>query len=126
LDILNSNYSGKSLLFCGKNSNNNLQNTLKERIDEIVCYELIFNKDQLNKIPNGSAIVLIFNFLTLKFILDNFNYKFITNKVFIVASKKIKDRAVKNIKAIKDLGIEIVVSEQPSDESMLQVAKKFT
>jgi hypothetical protein len=46
--------------------------------------------------------------------------------VFIVASKKIKDSAVKNIKAIQDLGIEIVVSEQPSDESMLQVAKKFT
>jgi len=125
LDILNSNYSGKSLLFCGKNSNNNLQNTLKERIDEIVCYELIFSKDQLNKIPNGSAIVLIFNFLTLNFILDNFNYKSLANKVFIVASKKIKDRAIKNIKAIKDLGIEIVVSEQPSDESMLQVAKKF-
>ena len=56
LDILNSNYSGKSLLFCGKNSNNNLQNTLKERIDEIVCYELIYSRDQLNKIPNLSLI----------------------------------------------------------------------
>ena len=126
LDILNSSFSGKSLLFCGKNSNNNLQNSLKERVDEIVCYELIFNKDQLKKIPNSSAIVLIFNFLTLNFILENFSYKFLANKVFIVASKKIRDRAVENIKAINDLGIEIVVSEQPSDESMLKVAKKFT
>ena len=120
MGLIENKYSGKSLLFCGKNSNKNLQKKLNSAIDEIVCYELIFDKTALNEIIDGPKIILIYNFLTLSFILENIDQNLLNQKDFVVASNRIKEKALEINRDLK-----IVVSEDPSDEEMLVAAKNF-
>ena len=120
LELIKSKYPGKSLLFCGKNSNKNLQKKLNTEVDQILCYKLVYDKTTLNKIINGPKIILIYNFLTLSFILENIDQALLSQKSFVVASNKIKEKAIAINKDLK-----IVVSLNPSDEEMLVTAKKF-
>jgi hypothetical protein len=43
-------------------------------------------------------------------------------KIFVVASERIKEKI---LDLTKDIGLEIYVAKDPSDNSMLDIAKKF-
>ena len=62
IDLIKEKFPGKNLIFCGENSNMNLQNAFKENMNEVVCYKLIFDKNQLQDVPKSSAVILIYNF----------------------------------------------------------------
>ena len=47
IDLIKEKFPGKNLIFCGENSNMNLQNAFKENMNEVVCYKLIFDINQL-------------------------------------------------------------------------------
>ena len=39
IDLIKEKFPGKNLIFCGENSNMNLQNAFKENMNEVVCYK---------------------------------------------------------------------------------------
>ena len=41
IDLIKEKFPGKNLIFCGENSNMNLQNAFKENMNEAVCLSLI-------------------------------------------------------------------------------------
>ena len=80
IDLIKEKFPGKNLIFCGENSNMNLQNAFKKNMNEVVCYKLIFDKNQLEDVPKSSAVILIYNFLTFEFIYKNLEKDLIKNK----------------------------------------------
>jgi uroporphyrinogen-III synthase len=122
LKLISEDYPGRNLIFCGENSNRYLQKNLNEDIDEIICYKLIYLKFGLDKISSGQNIILIYNFLTLSFLLSNINHRLLEDKIFIVASQRIKDKAKE---LIENEDLRIFIAKDPSDYSMLEEAKKF-
>jgi hypothetical protein len=56
----------------------------------------------------------------LSFILENIDQNLLNQKDFVVASDRIKEKALEINRDLK-----IVVSEDPSDEEMLVAAKNF-
>jgi hypothetical protein len=66
----------------------NLQNAFKENMNEVVCYKLIFDVNQLQNVPKSAAVILIYNFLTFEFIYKNFIKGLIENKSFVLASER--------------------------------------
>jgi uroporphyrinogen-III synthase len=49
VDLIEEKFPGKNLIFCGENSNMNLQNAFKENMNEVICYKLIFDINQLQE-----------------------------------------------------------------------------
>ncbi len=123
LNLIEKDYPGKNLLFCGDNSNNYLQGKLKENIDEIICYKLVYNKSALDRVSNGPKIILIYNFLTFSFLFTSLDHEILKNKIFIVISERVKDK-VQNLS--KSLNLRVYVTKEPSDSSMLEIAKNLT
>ena len=120
LKLIEKNFLGKSLLFCGENSNGFLQQKLKASLDEIVCYEVIYLLEQIPKVTNNNEIFLIYNFNTLKFLITNLDDAVLRKKIFIVASENIKCRCQNEFKEL-----EIHVSQSPTDKMMIDMAKNF-
>jgi uroporphyrinogen-III synthase len=118
-------YSGKNLLFCGTNSNRTLQKMLKNNIDEVVCYDLVYSDFYVADINKGPKIVLIYNYLTFSFIHDHVDHETLLEKIFIVSSQRIKEKIIKIFGNTKYLDMKIAVAESSSDESMLKKAKEF-
>ena len=76
--------NAKSLIFCGKHSNNYIQSKLKANADTIYCFELIYNKSEILKIDNKNAdVILIFNSLTFKKIFEYCEIENLLNKKFL-------------------------------------------
>ena len=44
VDMIKDNFPGKNLIFCGENTNMNLQKKLMANSDEIRCYKLLYSK----------------------------------------------------------------------------------
>jgi len=122
LSLIKSNYPGRNLLFCGQNSNRYLQENLMGSIDEVPCYKLVYSKEELTKFLNGPKITLIYNFLTFSFLFDSIELSIMKEKIFVVASERIKEKI---LDLTKDISLEIYVAKDPSDNSMLDIAKKF-
>jgi len=124
IDLIKEKFPGKNLIFCGENSNMNLQNAFKENMNEVVCYKLIFDKNQLQDVPKSSAVILIYNFLTFEFIYKNLVGSLIENKSFVLASERIKSEVSKIVEETEILS-KIYVSKSYMDEDMLDKAKKI-
>lgn len=124
-ELIIEQYSGKNLLFCGSNSNKTLQKMLKNNIDEIICYDLVYSNFYVADIKKGPKIVLIYNYLTFSFIHEHINHGILLEKIFIVSSQRIKEKIIKGFGNAKYLDMKIEVAESPSDESMLKKAKEF-
>ena len=123
-ELILEEYPGRNLLFCGTNSNRTLQKILKNNIDEIACYDLIYSDLEVASVNQGPKIVLIYNYLTFSFIHKAIDRKTLLEKIFIVSSQRIKDKIRKNFgNEVLDMNID--VAESPSDESMLKKAKEF-
>lgn len=120
LGLIRTNFPGKSLLFCGNNSNRILQDNLGKDLDEILCYEVIYLAEELKKINNNKEIVLIYNFGTIKFLIDHLDETILKKKIFIVASENIKKKLRDGSK-----DLEVYVSSSPSDEMMIEMVKNF-
>ena len=115
---LNTNNNDRSLIFCGTNTRGHLQNELKN-IDEIKCYELTYNEIELSSFNKEKEVVLIYNFKTLEFILNNIDEEVIKEKIFVMSSQRILD-AGKDI-----LDINGIVANDASDKSMIDAAKNI-
>jgi len=113
---LNTNNNDRSLIFCGTNTRGHLQNELKN-IDEIKCYELTYNEIELSSFNKEKEVVLIYNFKTLEFILNNIDEEVIKEKIFVMSSQRIFD-AGKDIQNING-----IVANDASDKSMIDAAK---
>jgi len=124
IDLIKKDFPGKNLIFCGENSNMNLQNALKEQMEEIKCYKLVFDKSQLQKIPSHSAIILVYNFLTFKFIYENIDNESLKNKTFVIASERIKSKIFETFN-ISNIKKNIIVSKTYLDKDMLDTVKKL-
>ena len=124
IDLIKEKFPGRNLIFCGENSNMNLQNALKENMNEVVCYKLIFDKNQLQDVPKSSAVILIYNFLTFEFIYKNLVKGLIENKSFVLASERIKSEVSKIVEETEILN-KIYVSKSYMDEDMLDKAKEI-
>ena len=124
IDLIKEKFPGKNLIFCGENSNMNLQNAFKENMNEVVCYKLIFDENQLQDVPKSSAVILIYNFLTFEFIYKNLGGNLIENKSFVLASERIKSEVSKIIKETEILN-KIYVSKSYMDVDMLEKAKEI-
>ena len=124
IDLIKEKFPGKNLIFCGENSNMNLQNAFKENMNEVVCYKLIFDKNQLQDVPKSSAVILIYNFLTFEFIYKNLVGGLIENKSFVLASERIKSEVSKIVKETEILN-KIYISKSYMDEDMLEKAKEI-
>ena len=124
IDLIKEKFPGKNLIFCGENSNMNLQNAFKENMNEVVCYKLIFDKNQLQDVPKSSAVILIYNFLTFEFIYKNLVKGLIENKSFVLASERIKSEVSKIVEETEILN-KIYVSKSYMDEDMLDKAKEI-
>jgi uroporphyrinogen-III synthase len=124
IDLIKEKFPGKNLIFCGENSNMNLQNAFKENMNEVVCYKLIFDKNQLQDVPKSSAVILIYNFLTFEFIYKNLVGGLIENKSFVLASERIKSEVSKIVEE-KEILNKIYVSKSYMDEDMLEKAKEI-
>ena len=124
IDLIKEKFPGKNLIFCGENSNMNLQNAFKENMNEAVCYKLIFDINQLQNMPKSSAVILIYNFLTFEFIYKNLVKGLIENKSFVLASERIKSEVSKIVEDTKILN-KIYVSKSYMDEDMLDKAKEI-
>ena len=120
--MIQKNYPGRNLLLCGENSNKYLQEELKGNIDEIICYKLVYSKANLDLIENGPIVTLIYNFLTFLYMFESLDLAIIKNKIFVVASKRIKEKI---LDITKDIKLEIYVAKDPSDNSMLDKAKEI-
>lgn len=123
-ELILKEYPGRNLLFCGTNSNKTLQKILKNNIDEIACYDLIYSDFEIAGVSQGPKIILIYNYLTFSFIYKAIEHKTLLEKIFVVSSQRIKDKIKKNF-GNEGLDIKIEVAESPSDESMLKKAKEF-
>lgn len=124
IDLIKEKFPGKNLIFCGENSNMNLQNAFKENMNEAVCYKLIFDINQLQNVPKSSAVILIYNFLTFEFIYKNLVKGLIENKSFVLASERIKSEVSKIVEETEILN-KIYVSKSYMDEDMLDKAKEI-
>mgnify|MGYP001162915065 FL=1 len=124
IDLIKEKFPGKNLIFCGENSNMNLQNAFKENMNEVVCYKLIFDINQLRDVPKSSAVILIYNFLTFEFIYKNLVGNLIENKSFVLASERIKSEVSKIVEDTEILN-KIYVSKSYMDEDMLKKAKEI-
>jgi len=124
IDLIKEKFPGKNLIFCGENSNMNLQNAFKENMNEVVCYKLIFDENQLQDVPKSSAVILIYNFLTFEFIYKNLVGSLMENKSFVLASERIKSEVSKIIKETEILN-KIYVSKSYMDVDMLEKAKEI-
>ena len=124
IDLIKEKFPGKNLIFCGENSNMNLQNAFKENMNEVVCYKLIFDINQLQNMPKSSAVILIYNFLTFEFIYKNLVKGLIENKSFVLASERIKSEVSKIVEETEILN-KIYVSKSYMDEDMLEKAKEI-
>ena len=124
IDLIKEKFPGKNLIFCGENSNMNLQNAFKENMNEVVCYKLIFDINQLQDVPKSSAVILIYNFLTFEFIYKNLGRDLIENKSFVLASERIKSEVSKIVEDTEILN-KIYVSKSYMDEDMLEKAKEI-
>jgi len=124
IDLIKEKFPGKNLIFCGENSNMNLQNAFKENMNEVVCYKLIFDINQLKNMPKSSAVILIYNFLTFEFIYKNLVGNLIENKSFVLASERIKSEVSKIVKDTEILN-KLYVSKSYMDEDMLEKAKEI-
>jgi hypothetical protein len=124
IDLIKEKFPGKNLIFCGENSNMNLQNAFKENMNEVVCYKLIFDINQLKNVPKSSAVILIYNFLTFEFIYKNLVGNLIENKSFVLASERIKSEVSKIVEDTETLN-KIYVSKSYMDEDMLEKAKEI-
>ena len=124
IDLIKEKFPGKNLIFCGENSNMNLQNAFKENMNEVVCYKLIFDINQLQNVPKSSAVILIYNFLTFEFIYKNLVKGLIENKSFVLASERIKSEVSKIVEETEILN-KIYVSKSYMDEDMLDKAKEI-
>ena len=124
IDLIKEKFPGKNLIFCGENSNMNLQNAFKENMNEVVCYKLIFDINQLKNVPKSSAVMLIYNFLTFEFIYKNLVDNLMENKSFVLASERIKSEVSKIVEETEILN-KIYVSKSYMDEDMLDKAKEI-
>ena len=124
IDLIKEKFPGKNLIFCGENSNMNLQNAFKENMNELVCYKLIFDINQLKNVPKSSAVILIYNFLTFEFIYKNLVGNLIENKSFVLASERIKSEVSKIVEDTEILN-KIYVSKSYMDDDMLKKAKEI-
>ena len=124
IDLIKEKFPGKNLIFCGENSNMNLQNAFKENMNEVVCYKLIFDINQLQNVPKSSAVILIYNFLTFEFIYKNLVGNLIENKSFVLSSERIKSEVLKIVEDTKILN-KIYVSKSYMDKDMLEKAKEI-
>jgi len=124
IDLIKEKFPGKNLIFCGENSNMNLQNAFKENMNEVVCYKLIFDINQLKNMPKSSAVILIYNFLTFEFIYKNLVDNLMENKSFVIASERIKSEVSKIVEDTEILN-KIYVSKSYMDEDMLEKAKEI-
>ena len=115
---LNTNNNDRSLIFCGTNTRGHLQNELKN-IDEIKCYELTYNEIELSSFNKEKEVVLIYNFKTLEFILNNIDEEVIKKKIFVMSSQRILD-AGKDIQNLNG-----IVANDASDKSMIDAAKNI-
>lgn len=115
---LNTNNNDRSLIFCGTNTRGHLQNELKN-IDEIKCYELTYNEIALSSFNKDKEVVLIYNFKTLEFILNNIDEEVIKEKIFVMSSQRILD-AGKDIQNLNG-----IVANDASDKSMIDAAKNI-
>ena len=123
-ELILEEYPGRNLLFCGTNSNRTLQKILKNNIDEIACYDLIYSDFEVASVNQGPKIVLIYNYLTFSFH-EHIDHGILLEKIFIVSSQRIKEKIIKSFGNAKYLDMKIEVAESPSDESMLKKAKEF-
>jgi hypothetical protein len=124
IELIKERFPGKNLIFCGENSNMNLQNAFKENMNELVCYKLIFDINQLKNVPKSSAVILIYNFLTFEFIYKNLVGNLIENKSFVLASERIKSEVSKIVEDTEILN-KIYVSKSYMDDDMLKKAKEI-
>jgi len=124
IDLITEKYPGRNLIFCGENSNMNLQHAFKENMNEAVCYKLVFDMNQLQHITKKSAVILIYNFLTFQFIYKNLESDLIQNKFFVLASKRIESEVLKIVND-KEILNKIYVSSSYLDEDMLRKAREL-
>ena len=122
VDMIKDNFPGKNLIFCGENTNMNLQKKLMANSDEIRCYKLLYSKKIILDITSSEAVILIYNYLTFEFIYKNLDTDSFRNKIFVVASERIKSK-IMNLHL--KLNIKILVSNSSLDEDMLKTAKEF-
>lgn len=122
VDMIKDNFPGKNLIFCGENTNMNLQKKLMANSDEIRCYKLLYSKKIIQDITSSEAVILIYNYLTFEFICKYLNTDSFKNKIFVVASERIKSK-IMNLHL--KLNIKILVSNSSLDEDMLKTAKEF-
>ena len=92
VEMIEKSFPGQNLIICGENTNMNLQNKLAESADEIRCYNLNYSKEFIHDISPSEAIILIYNYLTFEFIHKNLDVNLLRNKIFIVASERIKSK----------------------------------
>jgi len=98
IDLIKEKYPGRNLIFCGENSNMNLQ--------------------------YASAVILIYNFLTFEFIYKNLNSELVQNKFFVLASERIESEVLKIVND-KDILNKIYVSSSYLDKDMLRKAREL-
>ena len=117
----------KSLIFCGKHSNNYLQSKLQANADTIYCFELIYNKSEILKIDNKNEdVILIFNSLTFKKIIEYCEIENLLNKKFLFASQSIFVKAQNMCHDLKILGMELYFQDEFNDDSMIRRALSLT
>lgn len=124
IDLIREKYPGRNLIFCGENSNMNLQYAFKENMNEAVCYKLVFDMNQLRHITKKSAVILIYNFLTFEFIYKNLDSDLIQNKFFVLASERIESEVLKVVND-KEILSKIYVSSSYLDKDMLRKAREL-
>jgi hypothetical protein len=76
--------------------------------------------EEVKKIINIKEVLLIYNFGTFQFLIDHLDKAILENKIFIVASERIKKKLKKEHR-----GLEVYVSSGPSDKMMISMAKNF-
>ena len=121
LELIQEKYPGRNLLFCGENSNKFLQKNLNN-LDEIICYKLKFNAQNIKKITKNHKVILIYNFLTFDFIYKSVDPLFLDKKILVTASKRIKNKIEM---LVKNKDLQVFAAKEPTDKSMLDLAKSF-
>jgi hypothetical protein len=122
VEMIEKSFPGQNLIICGENTNMNLQNKLAESADEIRCYNLNYSKEFIHDISPSEAIILIYNYLTFEFIHKNLDVHLLRNKIFIVASERIKSKI---FNLVPKYDLKILVSKSSLDEDMLETVKKI-
>ena len=122
VELIKNTFPGQNLIICGENTNMNLQNKLAESADEIRCYNLNYSKEFIHDISSSEAIILIYNYLTFEFIHKSLDVNLLRNKIFIVASERIKSK-ISNL--VSKFDLKILVSKSSLDIDMLETVKKI-